>query len=44
MEPGTLQHLSALIFVAGCADHHVGDATQIREVEGTVMRGSVLTY
>ena len=44
MEPRTLQHLPALIFIAGCTDHHMGDAAQIRQVEGAMMRGSVLTH
>ena len=44
MEPRALQHLPALIFIAGCTNHHIGDAAQIRQVEGAMMRGPVLTH
>ncbi len=44
MQPGALEHLTALIFVAGSTDHHIGDAAQVREVEGAMMGGTVLSY
>ena len=44
MEPRTLQHLPALIFIAGCTNDHIGNAAQIRQVEGALMRGPVLTH
>ena len=40
----TNQHLPTVILIAGRGDDEVGYATQIAQVEGAVVGGTILTY
>ena len=42
VQPGALQHFSALVFVARRTNHHVRDAAQIRQIKGAMMGRAVL--
>ena len=44
MEPRALQHSAALVLVTRRPNDHIGNASEVGEVKGTVMGGAVLTH